>query len=129
MGFPVLQGAMLSCPFGIAPSSLNVIPKGPPVQVEGKFAATIMDFAPFANISPFGTCSSLANPTTASLTAAALGVLTPGPCTPVTTPWKPGSSKVMINGLPALTDSSTCTCGYGGNISILFGGATRVMIN
>ena len=43
-----------------------------------------MDNKPFANILPFGLCTSLANPITAAQTAAALGVLTPGACTPVT---------------------------------------------
>ena len=41
-----------------------------------------MDNKPFANILPFGLCTSLANPITAAQTAAALGVLTPGTCTP-----------------------------------------------
>ena len=41
-----------------------------------------MDNKPFVNVLPFGLCTSLANPITAAQTAAALGVLTPGPCTP-----------------------------------------------
>jgi hypothetical protein len=97
-------------------------------MMENKPAATIMDFKPFANIAPFGVCMSLANPTTAALTAAALGVLTPGPCVPVTTPWKPGSSTVMIGSFPALNNTSTCQCAYGGVITITYGGAATEQI-
>ncbi|MEO0948583.1 MAG: DUF4280 domain-containing protein, partial [Cyanobacteria bacterium J06641_5] len=83
MGTQVVAGAMLQCSFGAAPSSLIVVPKGPPVMAGGPLAATIMDYAPLVNILPFGMCSSLANPSVASATAAALGVLTPMPCVPV----------------------------------------------
>ena len=118
----------MMCSFGVAPSTLNVIPVGKPMITEGRPTATIMDCQPFVNIPPFGVCSSLANPITASLTAAALGVLTPGPCTPVTAPWTPGSTKVTIGGKPALTAASKCTCAYGGSVSIVFGGATKETI-
>jgi hypothetical protein len=39
-----------------------------------KLAATIMDYAPIVNIPPFAMCQSLANPTVATATTAALGV-------------------------------------------------------
>lgn len=87
--------------------------------------ANIMDFKPMVNIMPFGVCSSIANPATASLTAAALGVLTPGPCIPVSTPWTPGSPKTMVAKMPALTDSSMCMCAYGGAIQVTVSGATK----
>jgi hypothetical protein len=78
-----------------------------------------MDNKPFVNIPMFGNCSSLMNPATASLTAAALGVLTPGPCTPVTpAPWSPGSPSVMVGSMPALTSTSMCNCVYGGVITV-----------
>ncbi|MFO0047004.1 MAG: DUF4280 domain-containing protein, partial [Pseudanabaena sp.] len=66
MGQQVVMGAMLQCSFGVAPSSLIVIPKGMPVMTGGLLAASIMDFAPIANIPPFGVCSSIANPTVAA---------------------------------------------------------------
>ncbi len=59
----VCMTAILQCSFGVAPSSLVVVPKGPPVNTEKKFAATIMDYVPIVNILPFGVCSSIANPT------------------------------------------------------------------
>lgn len=127
MALPVTSGAMLMCPFGLAPSTLTVLPTNR-TMIEKKPAANILDSVPFLNIAPFGLCQSLANPTTASLTAAALGVLTPGPCTPVTTPWAPGSSSMMIGGLPALNSTSRCQCSYGGSISITFPGTTTETI-
>jgi len=65
---------------------------------------------------------SIANPTVAAATAAALGVLTPMPCIPVTMPWTPGSPTVMIGGMPALNNTSMCTCAWGGMIQIGFPG-------
>ena len=87
MGKPcAVSGAMIMCTFGLAPSTLTVVAPRP--TVEGRPVATIADVAPGANIAPFGMCQSLANPTVAAATAAALGVLTPMPCVPVVpAPW------------------------------------------
>lgn len=134
MALQVVSGAILKCSFGASPSSLTVIPKGPPVLAGGPLAASIMDFAPMANILPFGTCSSMANPTvataTATATAAAQGVftLTPMPCIPVTTPWVPGAATVTVNNFPALNNSSKCNCAWAGVISITYAGQATVMI-
>lgn len=89
MPFQVCSGATLTCRFGTTPSLLQVI--APDRQVApGKASATILDHQPLINIQPFGLCQSLTNPTVASATAAASGVLTPQPCFPVTpTPWSP----------------------------------------
>ena len=119
MGVQVAATAQLMCSFGVAPSVLQVVPKGRPVQAGGQMAATIQDFAPNVNIMPFGMCTTLSNPQVASATSAALGVLTPQPCIPVTTsPWSPGSPTVQINGAPALTNSCMCNCAWGGVITI-----------
>ncbi|MBI2755180.1 MAG: DUF4280 domain-containing protein [Chloroflexi bacterium] len=127
MGQIVTQGALLQCSFGAAPSSLVTIPKGAPVKTGGPMAATIMDFAPIANIPPFGMCNTPSNPTVAAATTAALGVLTPMPCVPVIpAPWVPGSPTVMINNFPALTDQSKCMCVWGGVISVTFPGQVTV---
>jgi hypothetical protein len=127
MAQPVCAGAALMCSFGLAPSSLIVIPKGPPVMAAGPPAANIMDHIPIANIPPFGVCTSLANPTVAAATAAALGVLTPMPCIPVTpAPWVPGSPTVLVNNLPALTNTSQCMCAWGGVITVTYPGQVTV---
>lgn len=118
MGQQVVMTGALMCSFGAAPSTLVVTPENK-VLVGGQPAATIMDNIPMKNIMPFGMCSSLANPTVASATAAASGVLTPMPCIPVTpAPWVPGSVTVMIAGKPALNNSCKLMCNWGGVIQI-----------
>lgn len=125
MGRPAAAAtAMLQCSFGVAPTTLAVLPTSR-VLIEGKPAATITDSAPLVNIPSFGMCSSLANPTVASATAAALGVLTPMPCVPAPTPWVGGAATTTIGGRPALTAGATATCAYGGVIQILNPGTVR----
>lgn len=116
------------CSFGLAPGTLLAAP-GCTTLLEGRPAATIMDNKPFLNITPFTLCTSLANPITAAQTSAALGVLTPGTCTPVVpAPWVPGSPTVLIGTLPALTQASKCMCAYGGVISIAVPGPTKELV-
>ena len=118
MGMCVCGGANLQCSFGAAPGTLNVLPTNK--VMTSMSIATIMDNKPMANIMPFGMCSSMANPTVASATAAALGVLTPMPCVPViAAPWAPGSPTVLIGGYPALNHSSKLLCNWGGQIQIV----------
>ena len=117
----VTAGAMMMCTFGVAPAVLSVLPTNK--TMAGAPAATIMENVPMLNIPTFGMCMSIANPTVASATAAALGVLTPMPCIPATAaPWAPGSATCMIGGMPALNNTSQCMCSYGGAISITFAG-------
>lgn len=123
----VVTGAMMQCTMGVAPSSFIAIPTGPPVTGTEKPAGTIMDNKPIANVPPFGMCKSLANPTVASATAAALGTLTPMPCVPVTAaPWAPGATKVMINNKPALHDGCKLMCNWAGTISFNFAGQVQI---
>ena len=118
MGMLVVSGAMTQCSFGVAPSTLMVLPTNC-VMASSMPAANIMDNKPMVNILPFGMCQSLANPTVAAATAAAMGVLTPMPCIPVTSaPWMPGVPQVLIANMPALNDSCKCMCSWGGVISI-----------
>ncbi len=120
---PVVTGATLACTFGMAPSTMNVI--RPNVLVESRPAGTIMDMAPVANVPPFGMCQSLANPTVAAATAAALGTLTPMPCVPVIVgPWAPGAPTTVVGGSPMLTAGSQLHCAYGGVISVVVPGST-----
>lgn len=127
MGLAVTGGAMLMCSFGMAPSSLMLLPKN---MVNHKMPlANIMDNVPMMNIMPFGMCSSLANPTVAAATAAALGVLTPMPCIPViAAPWVPGSPTVLIKNMPVLNNSCKCMCNWGGIIQITNPGQTTIMV-
>lgn len=127
MGFCVCGGALICCSFGAAPSTLNVLPKNK--TVSSMPLATIMDNIPMVNVLPFGMCSSMANPTVASATAAAMGVLTPMPCVPVlTAPWSPGSPTVLIGNMPALNQSSKLMCTWGGTISITNPGTANIQI-
>jgi hypothetical protein len=130
MGDPwVVSSASLLCSFGMAPSTLNVTPDRS-VLVEGRQAATIADMVPMVNIPPFGMCGSLSNPTVAAATTAALGVLTPMPCTPVVVgPWSQPAdqSKTSVGGVPALTATATCRCAWGGVISVVSPGSVRTL--
>lgn len=113
----VCSGAMMQCTFGAAPAVLNVLPSNR--VTEGTPGANIMDFIPVTNIPPFGVCSSPTNPAVIALTAAAMGVLTPAPCVPATsTPWAPGNPKVILAGMPILTDNSQLMCAWQGVIRI-----------
>lgn len=127
MGLLVVNGAMLKCSFGTAPSSMMVMPA---CQVLSPTpAATIMDNVPMMNIMPFAMCTSLSNPQVAAATAAALGVLTPMPCIPNTVaPWAPGSPTVLLGGKPALNDSCILTCMWGGAIQVTYAGQATVMV-
>lgn len=126
MGCQVCMGAMMMCSFGLAPSTLSVIR---PAILTTMPAANIMDNVPFTNILPFGMCTSLANPAVASATAAALGVLTPMPCTPVIpAPWAVGMPTVLVDNMPALDSNSKLMCAYGGVIQITYPGQTVVMM-
>jgi hypothetical protein len=124
----VVMGALLTCTFGAAPTTLVVLPESR-VVAEGRPAANIMDHEPVVNIPSFAMCASPANPEVAAATAAAMGVLTPMPCIPATTtPWLPGAVTVLIGGMPALDNTSTCLCQWGGLISIGMPGCVRTLV-
>jgi hypothetical protein len=121
-------GAMLQCTMGVAPSTLNVLPKNK-MMTSNMAAANIMDNIPMVNIPPFGMCNSPANPTVAAATAAALGVLTPMPCVPVfPAPWAPGAPTVMLGNLPVLNNTSKLMCAYAGVVSINMAGQMTEMV-
>lgn len=128
MGIQVCNGASLMCSFGIAPSSLVVLPQNR-VMTSNQPAANIMDHKPLVNIMPFGMCSSLANPTVASATSAALGTLTPMPCVPATiSPWIVGSPTVMLGNQPALNNTCKLMCTWAGSISVVMPGQVTEII-
>ena len=121
------MGGMLKCSFGMAPSTFMPTPK--PVITSNMVAGNIMDHAPLVNIPPFGMCQSLANPTVAAATAAALGVLTPMPCIPATpAPWVPGAPTVLVCNMPALDNTSKLICLWAGVIEFTNPGQTSHQI-
>lgn len=127
MGIQAAVGATLQCSFGVAPSVLTVLPVNR--TMTGGPAANIMDHVPMLNILPFGMCNCPSNPMVAAATAAALGVLTPMPCIPMTAaPWMPGAPTVMVGGMPSLQNSSKLMCQWGGVIQILAPGQFTVMV-
>jgi hypothetical protein len=122
------MGAMMQCSFGMAPSSLVVLPKNM-VFTDQVPDANIMDHIPMVNIMPFGMCMSLANPTVAAATAAALGVLTPMPCIPNTpAPWVVGAPTVLLANFPTLDNVSTLMCMWAGVIQFTTPGEFTVMV-
>ena len=127
MAQQVCNGATLQCSFGVAPSTLVVLPIH---RVNtGVPDANIMDSVPLTNIASFGMCMSIANPAVAAATSAALGVFTPAPCIPNTVgPWTPGAPTVMIDGQPALDSQSTLMCMWGGVISVISPGQVTVNV-
>jgi hypothetical protein len=128
MPMQVVNTATLTCSFGTTPSSLVVLPTNR-VLCGSQFAANIMDHISMVNIMPFGLCTSLANPTVAAATAAALGVLTPQPCIPATmTPWTPGAVTDLIANQPALDNVSICMCNWAGVITVANPGQTTTVI-
>ena len=129
MPIQVVSTAALQCTFGAAPGTLTVLPANKTMS-SSQPAANIMDHQPMVNIAPFGMCMSLANPTVAAATTAALGVLTPMPCIPMTmTPWAPGAPKTMIANMPALHDGCMCNCMWGGVIKVVFPGQVTQMVS
>ncbi|MCC7498187.1 MAG: DUF4280 domain-containing protein [Bryobacterales bacterium] len=128
MPMQVCMGASMRCSFGVAPSSLVVLPTNR-VMTSQVPDANIMDHIPMVNIMPFGMCMAPSNPTVAAATTAAAGVLTPMPCIPVTpAPWTPGAPTVMIGNMPALDNTSVLNCIWGGVIQFVTPGEFTVQI-
>ena len=128
MPMHVCSGAALACSFGMAPGTLQVLPLNR-MLTSNMPAATIMDHIPMVNIMPFGMCSSPSNPTVAAATAAALGVLTPMPCVPVTpAPWVAGTPNTLLGNIPSLDNTHKLNCIWGGVITVTYPGQTTHMI-
>ncbi len=118
----------MKCSFGMAPSSLVVLPANKVFTGEVP-DANIMDHVPMVNIMPFGMCQSIANPTVAAATAAALGVLTPMPCVPATpAPWVAGAPTVLLGNFPSLDNVSELMCMWAGVITFVNAGEATVEI-
>src|SRR5664279_782169 len=128
MPMQVCMGANMMCSFGMAPSSLVVLPVNR-VMTQQVPDANIMDNIPMVNIMPFGMCMSPANPMVAAATAAALGVLTPMPCIPNTpAPWVTGAPTVLLGNFPTLDNVSQLMCNWGGVITFVNAGEVTVEV-
>ncbi len=128
MGMAVCSSGVIMCSFGLAPSTLNVLPDKM-ILSSNRPMANIMDNKPMVNIAPFGMCNSLANPQVALATSTAGGVLTPMPCIPnIIAPWTPANPQVLVKGMPSINNSSKLSCIWGGVISISFAGQVKVMV-
>ena len=120
----VCTGATVQCSFGTSPSTFSATG----TEVSATAAAGVTTDVSPSNVPPFGMCTSLANPQVASATSAAMGTLTPQPCVPVLSPWTPGAAEVTIGQMPALDDSSQCSCSWGGVITVGDAGQTDVSV-
>ena len=119
--------SLLKCSFGTVPTPLMVV--GRTVMAEGMLMGNITDMVPLVNIEPFGMCLSLLNPEVAAATAAAMGVLVPMPCVPVTvTPWVSEAVTVLVEGRPALDQTSILMCTWAGVIEVVEPGNFTVMV-
>lgn len=128
MPLQVCMGAMMQCTFGMAPSSLVVLPDNRVLTNEVP-DANIMDHIPMTNIMPFGMCQSPSNPEVAAATTAAMGVLTPMPCVPVTpAPWLAGAPTVLLGNFPSLDNVSQLECVWGGVITFTDAGQETVEV-
>ena len=127
MANPVVQTATCTCSFGASPAVLTVTSQQT-VSICKMPAATIQDGAALSNVPTFGMCSNPANPTVASATAAAMGVLTPMPCVPATVAWAPGCPTVTVCKRPLLNSTSKLTCSYGGVIQVTVTPAMTVKV-
>ena len=128
MPIQVVNTAQLMCSMGMAPGTLMVLPLNR-VMSGNQPAANIMDHVPMLNIMPFGMCRSPANPLVAAATAAAMGVLTPVPCMPLTLePWMPGATTVLLGNMPALDNTCKLLCKWAGLIQVTNPGQVTHMI-
>jgi hypothetical protein len=128
MAMEVCMGATLQCSFGVAPSSLVVLPQNRTLT-NNMPVANIMDHKPMVNILPFGMCSAPTNPTVIAATAAAMGVFTPMPCIPATAaPWVAGAPTVLLGNMPILNNTSKCMCTWLGVISVISPGQFTVLV-
>lgn len=124
MGIPVVSGASIGCTMGLGSGTLNATSQVT-IRFNGATVATKNDVGA-QNVGSCGMCTSMGNPTVASATVAALGVLTPQPCIPVAGGTWQASGTTKVGGAFPITNESTLTCSYGGSIFITNPGQTKV---
>jgi hypothetical protein len=120
----VCGGASLQCSMGTTPATFAASD----TEVTATGAGGVVTDVNPENVPEFGMCVSPANPQVASATSAAGGTLTPQPCVPVLSPWTPGSARVTLAGSAALDDASTCSCQWGGVVTVGSAGQQSVTV-
>ncbi len=126
MAQAVCMGAQCVCTMGTASAPLKVTSQQT-VTIQGQPVASVNDCAAMSNVGPFAMCVSKSNPAVSAATAAAMGTLTPQPCTPVPAgTWAATCPKVNVGGGSCLGADSKLVCGYGGSISIVSPGQAIV---
>lgn len=114
----VTSGSYATCTCGTTPAEL-LADYDTGATVSDMIVMTVDMIVSEVNIMSFGDCDSLINPEVSDATAAAGGVTTPMPCVPVVaSDWTTGSLTASQDGIAYITDTSTCTCSYGGVITI-----------
>lgn len=114
----VNTGAQLRCLMSLVPTEFIADPSRR-VILEGAQMGNVMDNK-VSNLRPGMMCQSLANPAVASATAAAMGALVPQPCSMVALgPWMTGKMNVLVEGKPALMNTDTLMCSFGGQLSFV----------
>lgn len=126
MGCIVSANAMMSCSFGLAPSAFQ--PTCNPTIMAKGIVGCAMDVTP-ANIPPFGMCTSMMNPAVITATAAAMGVLTPQPCTLIAAGmWITPKMNILLKTAPVLTTDAKLMCAFGGVIQFSNSPSMKVKI-
>jgi len=112
------------CSMGTTPSPFLATKE----HVIGRAPVGVITDIDSASVLPFGLCQSPLNPQVAAAEAS-LGELIPQPCMPViTSAWTRGSTKVTVDGIPALDNSSQCRCVWDGTITVSSPGATSTEV-
>jgi hypothetical protein len=116
-GKALTSGCGLRCTFGISPTVFNTPPLPGKPAVNGLPMGLVTDTTPL-NIPGFIMCNAPTNPTVIAATVSALGIPTPGACTPILAPWVPGSPTVLATGVPIATVASQSLCAYLGVVGV-----------
>lgn len=113
MALAVCGGAMLQCSFGMAPSSLMVLPQNKVTNVMG--LANIMVNKPYGQHQPFGMCSPWQTQPWLPPQRQPWECLRLCRIPVIPGPWAPGSPTCLIGGQPALNNSCKLTLRLWGN--------------
>ncbi len=128
MPMQVCMGASMMCTFGMAPSSLVVLPTNK-VFTDMVPDANIMDHIPMTNIMPFGMCMSPSNPRSPPRLPRRWACSLPCPAFRQ----RPrrglrARRTVLLGNMPTLDNVSELMCMWGGVITFVTPGEMTVMV-